>query len=126
MKVKGREIQKVVSLLVVVTLLGWMVLDRPCSGQLLLVTGRYRIVELDRDNQRVGVALPEADPNVRQNWVYIRATTKIIKRHYRNGWFKDEFLTFDGFFASAKKGDLMKVHGGRRWDGGITAKKIWM
>lgn len=98
----------------------------PPQAQLLLVTGKYRVVEVDRDNQRIGVALPESNADVRQNWIYLRATTEIVKRHYREDWFQDEQLTFDGFFSSAKKGEMMKVHGGRRWDGGITARKIWM
>ncbi|MBI3929688.1 MAG: hypothetical protein HY319_29380 [Armatimonadetes bacterium] len=98
----------------------------PPQAQLLLVTGNYRLVELDQANQRVGVSLPEASPEVRQNWIYLEANTEIVKRSYRDGWFKDERLTYDGFFDSVSKGEMMKVHGGRRWDGGITARKIWM
>lgn len=97
------------------------------EAQILLVTGNYRIVELDQSNQRVGVALPEAKPDHTQNWIYLEANTEIVKRESSgDGWFKDERLTYDGFFNAVRPGDMMKIHGGRRWDGGITAKKIWM
>lgn len=108
---------------VAVVLCPWQATD----AQLLMVTGQYRVVELDKQNQRVGVALPEAQPDTRQNWIYVQANTEVVKRHSNgDGWFKDEKLSYDGFFDSTKPGDMMKVHGGRRWDGGITAKKIWM
>jgi len=97
------------------------------SGQLLLATGEYRVVELDPDHQRVGVALLEAKPDKRQNWIYITATTKVNKRHSSgDGWFRDEKLSYEGFFNAVRAGDKLRVEGGRRWDGGITAKKIWM
>lgn len=97
------------------------------SGQLLLAKGEYRVVEVDDDHQRVGVALLEAKPDVRQNWVYLTASTKINKRHSSgDGWFRDEKLSYEGFFNSVRAGDKLRVEGGRRWDGGITAKKIWM
>jgi hypothetical protein len=97
------------------------------SGQLLLAKGEYRVVEVDGDHQRVGVALLEAKPDERQNWVYVTATTKINKRHSSgDGWFRDEKLSYEGFFNSVRAGDKLRLEGGRRWDGGITAKKIWM
>lgn len=99
----------------------------PARSQLLLVTGRYRVVQVDRRHQRIGIALRDANPNVRQNWVYIKESTKIVKREYLgHGAFRDEFLTFDGFFHSIRKGTLLKVYGGRDWDGSINAKKIWL
>jgi len=109
-------------------LLGLFVLssDRS-SGQLILASGEYRVVNVDADHQRVGVALLEAKPDVRQNWVYVTATTSINKRHSSgDGWFRDEQLSYEGFFNSVRTGDKLRVEGGRRWDGGITAKKIWM
>lgn len=97
------------------------------SGQLLLASGKYRVVALDRDHQRVSVALLEADPNTHQNWIYLTATTKINKRHSSgDGWFRDEKLSYEGFFSSARVGDKLRVEGGRRWDRGVTAKKIWL
>jgi hypothetical protein len=97
------------------------------SGQLILAHGEYRVVEVDSDHQRIGVALLEADPRTRQNWIYLTATTNINKRHSSgDGWFRDEKLSYEGFFNSVRSGDKLRVEGGRRWDGGITAKKIWM
>ena len=45
-------------------LLGLFVLssDRS-SGQLLLASGEYRVVDIDQDNLRVGVALMESSPD---------------------------------------------------------------
>ncbi len=118
---------KTTLLVLFVLMTGSLVSSRPAEAQLLTVSGEYRVVELDKQNQRVGVSLPEAQPDVRQNWIYLRATTDIVKRHTNDqGWFKDERLTFDSFFETAKPGDMMSVHGGRRWDKGITAKRIRM
>lgn len=100
---------------------------KPAESQLLTVTGEYRVVEVDKANQRIGVALPEAKPDVRQNWVYLQANTQFVYTETRDGgWTKTEHLTYDGFFNVAAPGKMMKVHGGRRWDGGITAKNVWM
>lgn len=99
----------------------------PAQAQLLSVTGEYRVTNVDRGHQRVGVALRDADPNVRQNWVYIKPDTKIIKRNFLpGGVFKDEIWTFNGFFDQAKKGMKFRVEGGRDWDKSIHAKKIWL
>jgi hypothetical protein len=109
-------------------LLGLFVLssDRS-SGQLLLASGEYRVVDIDQDNLRVGVALMESSPDKRQNWIYLTAKTTINKRHSSgDGWFRDEKLSYEGFLNTVRSGDKLRVEGGRRWDGGITAKKIWM
>lgn len=99
----------------------------PARAQILTVTGEYVVVELDQANNRIGVALPEAKPDVRQNWIYVKLETEIVKRHYQEGgWFKDETITPNGIWTAVGKGTKMKVHGGRGWDGTITAKKIWI
>lgn len=96
-------------------------------AQILMVTGEYRVTHVDRAEQRLGIALRDADPNVRQNWVYVKADTKIVRRLFMgDGAFKDEVMTWNEFFDYAKKGTLIKVHGGRDWDGSIDAKKIWL
>lgn len=93
---------------------------------MLSVTGEYRVVSVDRAGQRVGVALRDADPNKRQNWVYVKPDTKIVKRSFLGGGaFRDEIMTFNGFFDYAKKGTQFRVEGGRDWDRSIHAKKIW-
>lgn len=97
------------------------------SGQLLLASGEYRVVDVDSEHARVSVALIEAVPDKHQNWIYITATTKVTKRHTSgDGWFRDEKLSYEGFFNSVRPGDKLRVEGGRRWDGGVTARKIWM
>lgn len=111
----------------ILVLLALVATALPARSQLLMVTGEYRVVELDQANNRIGVALMEANPDVRQNWIYIRLETEIVKRHYNSeGWFKDEMISPQGVWSAVKKGDKMKVHGGRGWDGSINAKKIWM
>lgn len=95
------------------------------EAQLLLVSGEYRVTEVDEDNQRFGVALPEARPDVTQNWVYVEPKTTIQKRVTNSdGWHKDESLNYYQFFQAVKPGQMLKVHGGRRWDGGITSKSL--
>lgn len=111
----------VLTVLILLSLFGW------AQAQMLMVTGDYRVTDVDRPNQRIGIALREDDPNKRQNWVYIKPDTKIVKRNfYQNGTFKDEVMTFNGFFDYVRKGTLLRVHGGRDWDRSIDAKKIWL
>ena len=74
----------------------------------------------------MGIALLEANPDKRQNWIYVKATTKFVKRTYINKQtFRDEILSYDGFFATVKKGDILRINGGRGWDGTITAKAVY-
>lgn len=96
------------------------------QAQIMIVKGDYRVTEVDRSGQRVGIALRDANPNVRQNWVYVKPETKIVKRvFYKNGTFKDTYPTFNDFFDYVRKGTQLKVEGGRDWDKSIHAKKIW-
>lgn len=100
---------------------------RAGNTQLLLVTGDYRVTEVDEDNQRVGVALPEARPDVTQNWVYVEPKTDISQRITNSeGWHKEEKLNYYQFFQTVKPGQMVRIHGGRRWDGGITGKNMWL
>lgn len=97
------------------------------QAQILMVTGDYRVTHVDRDEQRIGIALRDDDPNVRQNWVYVKSDTVIIRRIWlRGGAFRDERMSFNGFFDYVRKGTKLRVHGGRDWDGSIDAKKIWL
>jgi hypothetical protein len=98
----------------------------PAQAQLLSVTGEYKVTNVDRGGQRIGIALRDADANTRQNWVYVKPDTKIVKRKFlKNGTFKDEIMTFNGFFDYVQKGTMLRVEGGRDWDKSIDAKKIW-
>ncbi len=103
-----------------------ILLALPASAQFLTVTGEFRVVDIDRGEKRVGVARVEDDPTHRQNWVYIKHDTTIVKRnYYGDGKFKDEFITGEGVMNALEKhkGKVLKVHGGRDWDGSIDAKK---
>ncbi len=120
--------RKTVSHLIYLAIVIWaVVLSFPHFGsaQLLLVTSEYRVVVLDKPQQRIGIALREADPTVRQNWLYVKATTDfIIRRHNREGYTKEERVNYDTFFSLVRKGDIISVHGGRDWDGSIDAKRV--
>lgn len=107
--------------------LGWGTLaSKPIDAQILLVTGNYRVTELDQEHERFGVALPNDNPNVTQNWVYVAPSTKFEQRLMdRHGWHKEQKLNYFQFFEQVKPGTLLRVHGGRRWDGGISGKHIW-
>lgn len=97
------------------------------QAQLLMVTGEYRVTNVDQDEQRIGIALRDDNPNKRQNWVYVKADTVIVRRIWLGGGaFRDERMTFNGFFDYVRKGTKLRVHGGRDWDGSIDAKKIWL
>lgn len=103
-----------------------MVLGTPSQAQLVTVKGEYRVVNTQAHKQRVGVAKLKANPNKRQNWVYVKATTKFVKRtRLSDQTFRDEILTYDGFFNTVKKGDVLRINGGRGWDGTMTAKAIY-
>jgi hypothetical protein len=109
--------------------LAWSLSAPAANAQLLLATGRYRVVSVDRAEQRFGVALPDDSPKVRQTWVYLKPDTVMVRRNYAgNGYFKDEFITYNAMYdvLNNQKGKLIKIHGGRDWDSSIDAKKIWM
>lgn len=99
------------------------------EAQLISVESQYRIVEVDRTENRIGIALPDASPNERQNWVYIKPDTRGSMRQYMgNGTFRDESMSPNGVLNAAEDrvGGLIKINGGRDFDGSIDAKKIWM
>lgn len=99
------------------------------QAQLLYVTGKYRVVSVDHSDNRFAVALPDADPNERQNWVYIEDDTRMaVREYYPNGTFRDRIITSEGILdvLSRHVGEVVKVHGGRDWDGSIDAKALWM
>jgi len=121
MKVNKRWMVLALALLVLASLTG------RAQAQLLMVTGEYRVTDVDRSGQRLGVALRADDPDRRQNWVNVRSDTKIVRRIWlKGGAFRDEVMTWNGFFDHVRKGTQLKVHGGRGRDGTITAKKIWL
>ncbi|MGM9992597.1 MAG: hypothetical protein ACI376_07125 [Candidatus Bruticola sp.] len=94
------------------------------QAQLILASGTYRITELDQGKERIGIAQLDANPTVTQNWVYLRLKTKVTKRFSQNGWLRDESIPVSEIFSVIEKGDIIKVEGGRDWNGSITAKDI--
>ncbi len=103
--------------------------SEPAQAQLVMVESQYRIVEVDRAENRIGIALPDADPKERQNWVYIKKdTTASMRQSLGNGAFRDEAMTPNGVLdaAESRRGGLIKINGGRDFDGSIDAKKVWM
>ena len=79
--------------MVSVATLALSVPSQPSQAQILMVTGDYRVTEVDQNHQRFGVALREATPGVTQNWVYVEPTTEVNWRFTnRQGWHKDERL----------------------------------
>jgi hypothetical protein len=102
---------------------------QPVEAQLVIVDAKYRIVEVDRSENRIGVALPDATGNERQNWVYIKPDTRASRRQSTgNGTFRDEAMTPQGVMnaAEVRIGQMMKINGGRDFDGSVNAKKVWM
>ncbi len=94
------------------------------KAQLILASGTYRITELNQDKERIGIAQMDANPTVTQNWVYLRLKTKVTKRFSQNGWLRDENIPVSEIFSVIEKGDVIRVNGGRDWNGSITAKDI--
>ncbi len=108
---------------------GSLFAPEPAQAQLVMVESQYRIVEVDRAENRIGIALPDADPNERQNWVYIKPDTAAsMRQSLGNGAFRDEAMTPNGVLdaAESRRGGLIKINGGRDFDGSIDAKKVWM
>ena len=101
----------------------------PASAQIVVVDGKYRIVEVDRAESRIGIASPDASPTERQNWLYIKTDTRSSRRHSQSdGSFRDESMSAKSVLDAAESriGGMMKINGGRDFDGSINAKKIWM
>ena len=51
-----------------------------------------------------------------------------MRQNLGNGTFRDEAMTPNGVMDAAQSriGGMMKVNGGRDFDGSIDAKKVWM
>ena len=100
----------------------------PSAAQLVLVDEPFRIVEVDHAEKRIGIAKPDAKPNVRQNWVYLDLDTKGSYRKYIPSAraYRDVVPTPIQILnvADANKGQIMRVKGGRDWGGSIKAKTI--
>lgn len=94
-----------------------VLLTLPVAAQIVTASETFRIVEVDRDNRRIGIASMDADPDVRQNWINLKDSTQVVL----DG---ENPVTQSTALASLKKGDVIRVHGGRTWTGKISAKSI--
>lgn len=115
-------------LIIVAALIIGISCAKEAQAQIILTTGEYRVVVVDKAEQRLGIAELSANPNRRQNWVYVKYNTEIMKRvnpDPDDGEFRYEKVDWAEFFSNIKKGSLITVHGGRDWDRSIDAKKIW-
>ena len=122
--------QKSIQLLLAAFILvgGASLFQQPAEAQLIKVDSKYRIVTVDVPGQRIGVALPDANPKERQSWVYIKPSTEAsMRKYYGDGFFKDEKMSFNGIFNAAEQrvGKMFRIKGGRDFDGSINAKKVW-
>jgi len=113
-----------ITLAVLALLAAVVAMQYPVQAQLILASGTYRITELDEDKERIGIAQLDANPTVTQNWIYLKLKTKVTKRFSQNGWLRDESVPINEIFNVVEKGDVIKVEGGRDWNGSITAKDI--
>lgn len=91
------------------------------TEQLIIVNSNYRVVDVDVANFRVGIALVDANPYNRQNWLKIKIDTKVSQRV--NG--VDRQLLPQQFLNVVRPGQVIRVHGGRDWDTTVVAHKIW-
>ncbi|MCA9776915.1 MAG: hypothetical protein KC800_09375 [Candidatus Eremiobacteraeota bacterium] len=124
-----KYISKFAPMLMMATVLAFFTSVQPANAQLILVESQYRVVEVDQAENRIGVALPDANPNETQTWVYVKPETRSsMRKYYGDGYFRDEQLSTNGLMNAVeqREGSLIKVHGGRDWDGSIDAKTIWL
>ncbi|MBQ7502972.1 hypothetical protein IJT93_09770 [bacterium] len=111
-------------LLLLAVLLSFFLKVPAAEAQLVPVTETYRVVVVDRAEQKIGIARINDSPDVRQNWVYIKDHTEIVHRIWRDQEFRDEEVDWNEFFRLIKKGHCIRVHGGRNLDMSIDAKSI--
>lgn len=96
------------------------------AKQLIIVKSIYRVTNVDTQNFRVGIALQDADPYVRQNWLKLKIQTNVLQRVYgANGAVYERKLAPQTFLQTIQPGQLIRVEGGRDWDGTVVAKHIW-
>ena len=106
-------------LLVLLTLL---LLSTSGMAALLNIDANYRVTEVKSDERVFGIALLTDNPDETQSDVYFGADTKCFREiHFSNGTMKEIPVTIEKFFKILKKGQQVRVKGGRDWDGSIHA-----
>lgn len=94
---------------------------------LLSINSPYRVVNLQPNNHGVGVALPNDNPSVEQNFMFFTLDTKVNLEIVRQDGSRKVFpANLDKFWKLVKVGDLVKVKAERAWDGQIQADEIWL
>lgn len=92
---------------------------------LINVDTDYRVTEVRREQREFGIALLSDNPNETQNDVFFGSDTRCYREiRYRNGTRKEIPVTIERFFKILKKGDIVRVQGGRDWDGSIHAYEV--
>lgn len=95
------------------------------AKQLILVNSYYRVINVDFARNRVGIALPGANPYHRQNWLKLDIGTKVFQRVLApGGYATTRVLSPQSFMHAVRPGQVIWVHGGRDWDLQIVAKTI--
>lgn len=92
----------------------------PVTAQLVTVSEKFRVVEVDRGKERIGIADLDADPKVRQNWVNLKHDTRI----YRKNGTDEQPMALEEALETLQPGDLIFVDGGRKWSGRINANTL--
>lgn len=116
---------KIVSLAICAVLFSF-ILSVPAHAQLIIAKGLYRVVEIDRDQTRIGICKLDANPDVRQTWIDMKINTKVILREQNKetGTLRDVAISPIEVFSILYKGDVVRVNGGRDWVGDIQAKDL--
>lgn len=107
----------------------WLTLAGMALAQipLLSINSPYRIVDLQPNNHGVGVALPQDNPSVEQNFMFFTLDTKVNLEIIRPDGSRKVFpATLDKFWKLARVGNIVKVKAERAWDGQIQADEIWL
>ncbi len=85
----------------------------------------YRVTEVKSEERVLGIALMEDNPNETQNDVTFGGDTRCYREmRFRNGTRKEVPMTIERFFKLIKKGDSVRIKGGRDWDGTIRAHEV--
>lgn len=95
------------------------------GAALINVDTDYRVTEIKKEERIFGIAILTDNPNETQNEVYFGADTHCYREmRFANGTMKEIPVTIERFFKILKKGDIVRVKGGRDWDGAIHGYEI--
>jgi len=111
----------------ILTLLLLLLISGSSMAALINVDTDYRVTEVKADERVFGIALMRDNPDETQNDVYFGADTRCYRQiRFQNGTSKEIPVTIEKFFKILKKGDQVRVKGGRDWDGSIHAYTVFL